>query len=488
MKRRPLLLAAATAACAGAWTRAARGQPSEGTAPAQAPNAALDAGRGAAFEPVLQARARHEGMGLAGARADASGTQLAFAGRRSATDARAPDAASLFEWGSVTKTFVGLLLAQMALARELALDEPVEAALGQRLRDNQEQPLTWADLATHRSGLPRLPANLRPRDGRDPYADYGAESLAAFLASWQPAVGRDTRWEYSNLGFGLLGHALARRAGTGFDELLRSRVLDPLGLAQTRLALAGQALPPLLGGHGAKREPVPRWHFDVLAGAGALTGPASDLLRYGQAAAGLLDTPLGAAFELAMRPRADGQGRSRMGLGWIVAPLRGRTVATHDGGTFGFSSSLWVDTEGRRTALVLANAGVPVGDLALHLLEPAVPPRVVAREAAAAQREAVAVEPEALALLAGTYELNPRFAVVVRVRAGRLYAQATGQGEFELFARDARRFFARVTALEMDFEGASGVPSAFVLNQAGQRMRFVRRTEPGRPGDDTPPR
>ena len=478
MNRRDWMRRGAATAGACAWPLASIGQ---GAAP---PPAATPA----SFAPALQARARHEGMGLAGVRADASGTQVAFAGRRSATDDRPPEAASGFEWGSITKTFVGLLLADMALARELALEEPVEAALGQRLRDDQGAPLTWSDLATHRSGLPRLPANLRPRDGRDPYADYDAAALAAFLADWQPNARRDTRWEYSNLGFGLLGHALARRAGLGFDELLRRRILEPLGLQEARLALTGRPLPELLPGHDAQRGAVPRWQFDALAGAGALVGPARALLRYGQTAAAAVETPLRAAFELALQPRADGQGRTRMGLGWMLAPLRGTLVATHDGGTFGFSASLWVDPAGRRTAAVLANAQVPVGDLALHLLEPGVPPRNLAQEAAATQREAANVEASALSVLPGTYELTPQFAVTVRLRAGRLHAQATGQGEFELFAIDARRFFARVTALEIHFEGGSGVPPAFVLHQGGQQLRFVRRAEAGRQPEDPAPR
>ena len=487
MKRRPFLQAAAASAGAWAGARPVRGQPASQPVPGPGPAPAGSPGvpPAAPFEPAVRARARQEGMGLAGARADASGPRFAYAGRRSFGDGRAPDEDSWFEWGSITKTFVGLLLAQMTLARELALDEPVEAALGQRLRDDRNAPLTWADLATHRSGLPRLPANLHPGDPRDPYADYGADALRAFLGSWQPAVGRDTRWEYSNLGFGLLGHALARRAGMGFDELLRRRVLDPLNLPQARLALSGQALSPLLTGHDARRDPVPRWRFDVMAGAGALVGPAPALLRYGQAAAGLLDTPLRAAFDLAMQPRADGQGRARMGLGWMLAPLRGQMVATHDGSTFGFSSSLWVDRAGGRTALVLANARVPVGDLALHLLEPTVPPRDLAREAASVQREAVPVEAQALGLLAGTYEFSPQFAVVVRVRAGRLYAQATGQGEFELFALDPRRFFARVTDLEIHFSGEAGVPKGFVLHQGGQQLRFNRAELPR--GTEEPP-
>jgi D-alanyl-D-alanine-carboxypeptidase/D-alanyl-D-alanine-endopeptidase len=427
------------------------------------------------WDAMLQERVRHEGMGLALVAADAQGAQWAFAGRRSAADPRPPDAASAFEWGSITKTLVGLLLARMALDQALALDEPVEAALGQPLRDSAGQPLTWADLATHRSGLPRLPENIVPPDAQDPYAAYDTAALEAFLQRWKPALARDVRWEYSNLGYGLLGHALALRARQPLPALLQARVLAPLGLQAAQLALAGGPLPPVLQGHDAQARPVPRWQFGVLAGAGALVGPAQDLLRYGQAAAGLVQTPLAAAFELALQPRAAATGAARIGLGWLRVPVNGRLLAQHDGGTFGFSSSLWVDPERRRTALALANAMVPVNDLALHAMEPAVPPRDVAAEKAQTQRTAAAVEPPALQRLVGTYALNPGFALTLRLREGRLFAQATGQGEFELFALDGQRFFARVTALEIHFEGDSGPAPALVLHQAGQRLRFVRR-------------
>lgn len=456
MHRRQLLHAAALAP----WVAAPSGVSAEVELPVAA---------------ALRARVPHEGMGLAAAVAGPSGLQFAFAGRRSAADAAPPDADARFEYGSISKTFTGLLLAERVLAGAFALDDPVEAVLGLRLRDSAGAPITWADLATHRSGLPRLPANLRPPVESDPYAGYTAADLMAFLADWKPEVPRDSRWEYSNLGFGLLGHALALQAGRPFDALLRERVLVPLQLDEVQVALTGRALPGLLQGHDAKRQPVPRWQFDALAGAGALVGSTRSLARYAQAAAGLIDTPLKPAFDLALTPRATGPvAANRIGLAWLFGPLKGRVVANHDGGTFGFSTSLFVDREARRAALVMANAMVGVNDLALHALDPGVPPRDAAADAAQTQRPAVAVEPAAMQLLPGSYALNPQFKLAVRLRDGRLFAQASGQGEFELFAMDARRWFARVTALEIHFEGESGPPPAFVLHQGGQRLRFIR--------------
>lgn len=434
----------------------------------------------AALAGLLDQRLAQQGVGLAAARIDGPAVELAAAGRRVAGEAGAPDADDLFEIGSLSKTFTALLLADMVVRRELALDDAVEAALppGLKLRDSAGAPIRWVDLATHRSGLPRLPSNLTPAREADPYAAYDEDALHAFLAAWAPTRPRDASWEYSNLGFGLLGHALARRAGQDFEALLRERVLAPLGLQGMGLSLArpGRSEPThRLRGHDASAKPVPGWHFQVLAGAGALLGSARHLARYAQAALGLVDHPLAEAFGLVLAPRAGGPGPANpIGLAWILAPLNGRQVATHDGGTFGFTSSIFLDPGRRRAAFVLSNAMLPVSDLALHLLDPAVPLRDLAAEARAAQAAPVVLAPAALAPLAGRYALNPQFKVVVRADGARLFAQASGQGEFELFARSAREFFARVTPLTIRFEGDAGAPPAFELTQAGQRLRFVR--------------
>ncbi|HEY9105998.1 MAG TPA: serine hydrolase domain-containing protein, partial [Roseateles sp.] len=216
-----------------------------------------------------------------------------------------PDADSVFEIGSITKTFTALLLADAVVRGELKLDDAVEAALpdGLKLRDSAGQPLRWSDLATHRSGLPRLASNMSPADVADPYVDYDWPALRGFLKSWQPAVERDSRFEYSNLAFGLLGHALALRQGGDYATLLTRRVLEPLDLqGQVGFGLRG-----LLQGHDAEGRPVPAWHFgSPTAGAGALHGSARGLLRYAQAAMGGFDHPLREAFALCLQRRAAG--------------------------------------------------------------------------------------------------------------------------------------------------------------------------------------
>lgn len=425
---------------------------------------------------LLTERVRHEGLGLVAARITREGTQFAGAGRRAVAVDVTPDADTLFELGSITKTFTALLLADMVVRGEVQLDAPVHAVLpmGLKVQDTAGAAITWADIATHRSGLPRLPSNLSGVNSADPY-NYSRGDLYAFLAAWKATRARNSQWEYSNLGYGLLAEALALRAGKSFDALLRERVLLPLGLSDMRLALRDVRIDGLMPGHSPALQAVPNWRFDAIAGAGALVGSARSLSRYAQAALGLFEHPLKKAFELALTPRADGPSpQNRIGLGWTSGPLFDRTVFNHDGGTAGYSTSLFIDPSRQQASLVLANAQVGVTDLALHLLDERVPLRNVAAEKAQTARIAVAVAPEAMSALPGTYALNAQFKVTVSLREGKLYAQATGQGEFEVFAASPRQWFARVAPLELHFEGDAGVPPAFVLHQGGQKLRFVR--------------
>lgn len=422
----------------------------------------------AALQRTLRERISQQGVGLQAFELDAGqGLALAAAG-----PVPASEQPGLFELGSITKTFTALLLADASLRGELRLDDPLEPVLDLPLRDKAGQPLRWIDLATHRSGLPRLPANLQPRRADDPYADYSWADMQIFLRGWQPTRGRGERYEYSNLGYGLLGQALALRTGRPFDALLGERVLRPLKLDS--MVLAPPAGVALAQGHDAAGKPVAGWRFQpAMAGAGALLGSARDLATYARAALGQTPgRPLAEAFALCLRRHADGAAPiNPVGLAWNLAPLDGRTVFNHDGGTGGFSSSLWLDPERGRAAGVLANAAVPVTDLGLHLLDRSVPPK----DFSSTRQNAQSLPAEQLSPLAGVYAFNSGFKLRISARGSQLFAQATGQGEFELFAKAPRRFFARITPLEIVFDGeAANAAPALTLLQGGQTLRFVR--------------
>jgi CubicO group peptidase (beta-lactamase class C family) len=420
-------------------------------------------------DELLKARLAEQGVGFVALQIDGSRVDVAAQGVAREGVPLRDDA--LFEIGSITKTFTALLLADAVLRKRLALDDPIENALpGVTLRDAAGMPIRWIDVATHRSGLPRLPTNMAPKDPADPYADYDEAKLLDFLRSYKTTTVRDTRWEYSNLGFGLLGYALARVDDTTYPRLLAQRVLGPLGMTRTSLALPGRAIEGLVDGHDANGRPVPHWHLDVLMGAGALVMPAADLARYAKAALTPTSTPLGEAFTLAESEHGAGpSAMNPIGLAWIRAPLNGRTVLTHDGGTAGFSSSMWLDPQRQRASAVLANAMVEVNDLALHLLDESVP----LKNLGLMRQAAITVPAEQLAPLVGVYALNPQFKLTISIRDGAVWAQATGQGAFLLFANEPRRFFAKVTPLEIEFADGSP-PASLTLRQGGQILRFNR--------------
>ncbi|MBP6530130.1 MAG: serine hydrolase [Burkholderiales bacterium] len=404
------------------------------------------------------------------------------------TDAITGD--TLFEVGSITKTFTTLLLADMVLKGEVKLDDPVErwlpqGVLGLKLRDHTGAPIRLVDLATHRSGLPRLPNNMVNGTSHDPYVDYREQQLLLYLKEREVAIEsdggkttkkRDEAYAYSNLGMGLLGYTLARAANTTYANLLQTRVLTPLGLTSTYLTVPRSETGRYSAGHyldkGVTLRGARHWRFDVIAPAGALSMSAKDIARYGQAASGAIDTPLREAFELAQKRYGDGiSPMNPTGLAWILAPLNGRTVVNHDGMTGGFAASLWVDPERKSSVAVLSNASAAVLDIGLHLIEPSIP----LKNLAAMRAIAVAVDAKLMAQYVGTYALSPSFSVTIRLRDGKLFGQATGQGEFEIFGKNNSTFFARITPLEIVFEDVKdGKAGSFSLTQGGNTRKATR--------------
>lgn len=183
------------------------------------------------------------------------------------------------EIGSITKVFTALLLADMTERGQAGLDDPIGRHLPAEVADGcpAAAVITLRDLATHTSGLPRLPRNLIPmalRHPSDPYARYTTAHLfRAVRAARKPAV---PAYLYSNFGFGLLGYLLSHTAGRSYGELISGRVTGPLGLAGTSIGVPdGRAAAT---GHRAAAwhrapRPAPPWHLGTLAGAGHSARP-----------------------------------------------------------------------------------------------------------------------------------------------------------------------------------------------------------------------
>src|SRR5437588_859168 len=216
----------------------------------------------------------------------------------------APDGDTVYEIGSVTKTFTATLLAQAVLSGRVTLDTPVAQLLPDfKIPSRGGKEITLGELATQHSGLPRLPSNLLPKDAANPYADYDVAKLKAFLAEYELPRDPGASYEYSNLGFGLLGYALAQLEHTTYGVVAHEEILEPLGMTMSSTGFTDAMRAHLAPGHDGAGKAAKNWDLDALAGAGAVRSTANDMLRYLKANMGIGRSPLTAAMKLAQQPR-----------------------------------------------------------------------------------------------------------------------------------------------------------------------------------------
>jgi CubicO group peptidase (beta-lactamase class C family) len=262
---------------------------------------------------------------------------------------------SLFEIGSITKTFTGLLLAEMAEQGKLDLRDHVRDLLPARIAGAPAGPeITLLDLATHRSGLPRMPDNAGPGDRRETYTNYRTSDLLDFIGRHGFGKPAEAKYVYSNLGFAVLGEALANRAQTTYAELLRHGITGPLGMKDTAIALSAEQRARLMQGHDSDRRPTPAWDLDAFASAGGIRSTAGDMLVFLDAQLHPEKTPFATAVVESQRLRAPVAGNARIALAWVYDADAG--VYAHDGATGGFRSYACFDPRRDFAAVVLMNA------------------------------------------------------------------------------------------------------------------------------------
>jgi len=284
---------------------------------------------------------------------------------------------SIFEIGSISKTFTGLLLAQMVAQEKVKLDTPVRELLPLgTVAKPQGNEITLLDLVTQHSGLPRMPDNFSPADPANPYADYRAANLYQFVGKYGVARPAAAGFLYSNLGVGLLGQALANRATTSYADLVKQAVIDPLGLKDTVIKLSADQQRRFIQGHSGDPQSTPAhaWDLDVLAGAGAIRSTAGDMLTYLEANlhpeklaaprstnanARTLSSALVQSHEL----RTDAGPGMRIGFAWLYITETGEYW--HNGGTGGYSSYCFFNPKQNYAAVVLVNKTLgPSGSIA----------------------------------------------------------------------------------------------------------------------------
>lgn len=378
-----------------------------------------------------------------------------------------PDERTIFEIGSITKTFTSLLLADMVTRGEVSLDTPLQ----QLLPSDWQVPMfegtaiTLEDVATHSSGLPSDWPGFVELNAHDPFGGFDLAKLREGLRNAQVTTRPGTNYEYNNFATAVLGFALANRLSMSYDAALHARVLAPLGLNDVWLDIPPAEEARRVLGHYEDGAEGPMWTTTAIAPAGNLHATAPELVRYGAAH---LDrsSPLYEAMLLATTPRRPTREdmHASIGLGWHILE-NGRTLFHN--GQASMRSFLGIDRAHGFVVVVLSNTrSAAVDALGMNLLA------VLRGEPVAQPPPAgITLTTEQMEALVGRYPLSPTFAIDVRVANGALQIQATGQPAIGLDAVSPTEFRVHGVAATITFEfGSDGRATRLTLHQNGHDM------------------
>ena len=300
------------------------------------------------------------------------------------------DEHAVFEIGSISKAFTGILLADQVIKGQMKLEDPLQQYLpkGTSAPTRNGASIQLVHLANHTSGLPRLPSNFDPSNSNNPYVDYSEEQLFEFIDSYELTRDIGTQYEYSNYGVGLLGEILARYSGMTYEELMIDVIAKPLGLKNTRITLSPKMEAKLAIGHVYDTQ-VENWDLPTLGGAGAIRSTASDMIKFLSYNMGLKSHKLYEAMQLSHKNSGSENATPIVGLGWHQTISNGTEIVWHNGGTGGYRSFAGFTKDSKKGVVVLTNSVVGVDDIGLHLLDPKSPLRKVKPSIGVALKEIV---------------------------------------------------------------------------------------------------
>ncbi len=388
-----------------------------------------------------------------------------------------PNENTIYEIGSISKVFTGVLLAHAVGEGEVTLGTSIGEIETSLLHSNPTlaSGIQLRHLSTHASGLPRMPDNWKPANTHQPYEDYDRELMMQYLATAKPTSEPGKPSGYSNFAVGLLGELLATKAGTTYESLLKQRIVDPLAMTSTSVRVSAENRPRVAPPHQASGAADHEWAFDAFAGAGAIHGTTSDMLRFIDAHLHPLESPaqqpLARAIELAWQqhlPAADGG--FAMGLGWHIA--RDGETRWHNGQTGGYHSMMLISRRLECGVIVLSNSASAeidaLGESIIQLLAGAkVEPTKIPD---------VQLESEGVARLAGDYVLAPGFIMTVTTKAERLFVQLTGQPQLRVYPTSLTEWSYREVAAKLSFElPEQGSATSVTLHQNGRVIKATRQ-------------
>ena len=267
---------------------------------------------------------------------------------------------NFFEIGSMTKVFTATLLSNFVNDQKLKLDDNIQDYLDFKI--NSKNDITFKELANHTSGLPRLPSNIWTISNlfnqitgfgeNNPYKHYNKEKLKDYLTKdVKLSQGPGIKYEYSNLGSGILGFELASISKSSYESLLQEKIFTKYKM-ESSTSKRENIQSELVKGLKPNGKTTPNWDVGVLAGAGAILSTVEDLSKFALAQFDKENNEL----TLTQEPTFKVNDNMQIGLGWHILNMEnGRELIWHNGGTAGYTSSMGLDIENKNGIIILSN-------------------------------------------------------------------------------------------------------------------------------------
>lgn len=378
---------------------------------------------------------------------DGKNQHMVFQGYTDKTKRHAVSAETVFEIGDLTKVFTGLLLSDMVKRGEVKFDDPIGKYLpeGLAFTNGQERSTQLIDLATSSAGaywnLPQVA--ILHRDALVADLSRQVEGITPV----ESTVIANRPYLFADVGFGILGHALAKRHKSSYRQILTERLLRPLALESTDLG-PGQTAPERIAqGHDVNMNATPsHLHLTMFAGSDGLSSTGADMMKFLEAVLQHRFTRIAFAVRKSIGVRrATMRPEYLSAVGWAILQRAGRDVLWRGSDVDGFSAWMGVDYAAKRAIVVLTNVGTTVAtEIGFSLLMP--------NSAANDSWARVAVKNERLEAMAGDYRLNNGEILTIGHAGEHLTLSLDGRPSKPAFPTSDRRFVASEAGMTFTFD------------------------------------
>ena len=275
-----------------------------------------------------------------------------------------PNEHSIYEIGSISKTFTATLLADAVEKGKVKLDDPVSKYFPDSIPalDYQGAPVTLKTLSNHSSGIPRMPNNFHSSDNNNPYKDYSDQDLYSFYKTFKLDRKPGAQYEYSNLAAATLGVILEKVYNKTYQDLIVEIICDPLGMHETREFIPKNDSVRFVKGYNVEGKYNSPWDFKAMAPAGSIRSTASDMLLYANAQLGKGPAALEKDIQLTHQ-KTFSNGAVNTALGWHYIKPGKDEVLFHNGETGGYRTYLAINLEKKFAVVVLSNTAISIDEM-----------------------------------------------------------------------------------------------------------------------------